>query len=213
MLCACAIPPSTTSYLAALSNLPSLDHTDQQPLGAAKTATQYAYRVIFEGRSREAQHHETGAIISLTLVLAGCVAAPPKEILLVHKTGSQQAERILAHDKCKMASFTKIPQTQGVVTQGGYSNPGTVRCTTTFGVTTCNTIGAVNIPATASSYDVNKNLRDRFITRCLMEKGFSVIPLKKTCRSADERAAAMRDRDSQRPANQITCYDSTIPPL
>ena len=151
------------------------------------------------------------AITSLILVLVGC--APAHTRLMIHKTGSRQADRVMAHDNCKIASFKEIPQTQGIATQGGYSNPGTVRCTTNFGVTNCNTVGAVNIPTTTSSYNVNQDLRTRFITRCLAEKGFSVVPLKKTCRSADERAAVARDLVSQRPFNQITCYDSTIPPL
>jgi hypothetical protein len=32
----------------------------------------------------------------------------------------------------------------------------------------------VNIPASSTSYDVNSDLRDRYITNCLERRGFTV---------------------------------------
>ena len=147
------------------------------------------------------------AIAVWSLILAGCASNP--ERLRIHKTGSTSAERTLAHDNCKIASIKEIPQTQAVVTSPSYSSPGTTQCSTNYGVTTCNQVGALNVPSSTSSYDVNAVLRKRFIIRCLNSKGFSVIPISRVCRTGEEKTGLERDRVNQRSADQMTCYSNS----
>ena len=146
-----------------------------------------------------------GAILGLGLILVGC-ASSVETRYMIHQTGSRLSDRAKAHDDCKIASFKEIPQTQGVATIRGYSSPGTLHCNTIGAVTSCNRIGAVNIPSQTSSYDVNGKLRKRYMDRCLNEKGFSVIPLTAKCRSREDIAGVVADRNSQRPADKIHCY-------
>jgi hypothetical protein len=75
----------------------------------------------------------------------------------------------------------------------GYNNPGTVQCNTSGNVVTCNRIGAVNIPASSTTYDFNEGLRDRYMTRCLEVQGFGV-KLAKICPTKAEETKALVDR-------------------
>jgi hypothetical protein len=65
-------------------------------------------------------------------------------------------------------------------------------------------VGAVNIPPSSATYDVNQSLRDRDIGRCLAAKGYEVLP-RPSCRTAEQTKAFMVTRDNQPPADQISC--------
>lgn len=108
-----------------------------------------------------------------------------------YKAGSTHVDRQLAVDQCRIASLKEIPQSMATQVSGGYYNPGTVSCSTVGNYTSCNNVGAVNIPATATSYDQNQSLRDRFINRCLQDKGYQLIPNIPVCGSEAERKAAL----------------------
>jgi hypothetical protein len=144
---------------------------------------------------------KTGAAICIALALGGCTTA---QGLLIHRTGSTYAERTLAYDECKISSFQRIPQNLATEISPGYSNPGTVQCNTIGTYTNCSTVGAVNIPPSSVTYDVNAEIRDRDIARCLSAKGFNIVP-KPVCHTKQEMAAFMAARDSQPPAEQIGC--------
>lgn len=112
---------------------------------------------------------------ALLLLVGACATAGPAK--MVYKAGSVRSERQLAVDECRIASFQQIPQNIATQVNPGYSNPGSISCNTIGGYTNCNRVGAINIPATAVNYDVNGELRARYIDRCLAEKGFAVVEM------------------------------------
>lgn len=134
-------------------------------------------------------------------LLAGCVSGP---VPVIHKTGSTYAERQLAVDECRIASLQAIPQAMVSQTSGGYYNPGTLQCSTIGNMTTCNRVGAVDIPSHTTTSDANQELRERYIDRCLVSKGFDVVPIP-LCTSAKDSAQYRTMRDNQPPASQIKC--------
>lgn len=140
----------------------------------------------------------------LALALAGCVSSSG-EMTAIYKPGSSFAQRSAAFDQCKIASLREIPQTMQTDTTGGYYNPGTLQCSTNMGMTTCNRIGAVNIPSSSVTYDANEGLRVRYIIRCLNAQGYSMIPTRR-CNSDAERKAAKANLVSQSPT--VACVDN-----
>lgn len=139
--------------------------------------------------------------IAAAALLAGCVSGP---VNMIHRTGSTFAERQLADDECSIASLQAIPQAMVTQTSGGYSNPGTLQCSTIGNMTTCNRIGAVDVPARSTTSDANQDLRDRYIERCLASKGFDLIQMP-LCTSAKDSSQYKATRDNQPPASQIKC--------
>ncbi|WJI80807.1 MULTISPECIES: hypothetical protein [unclassified Mesorhizobium] len=124
------------------------------------------------------------------LAITGCQSAPA---YIVYKPGVDLNTTQAAKDQCKIDSFKEIPQSLATDVNPGYSNPGTIQCNTYGTMTTCNRVGAVNIPASSTTYDVNDGLRDRYITRCLEAKGFGV-KLARSCASKAEEDKALADR-------------------
>ncbi|TIT23912.1 MAG: hypothetical protein E5W70_05920 [Mesorhizobium sp.] len=124
------------------------------------------------------------------LAIAGCQSTPA---YVVFKPGVDLNSTQAATDQCKIASFKEIPQSIATDYHPGYNNPGTVQCNTYGTIVSCNTIGAVNIPASTTSYDVNAELRDRYVTRCLEGQGFGV-KLAKVCSTKSEVTKALADR-------------------
>lgn len=57
-----------------------------------------------------------------------------------------------------------------------------------------NRIGAVNIPASSTTYDVNGELRDRYVVRCLQSKDFTVKMDGHACATDAETKKALADR-------------------
>jgi hypothetical protein len=130
-----------------------------------------------------------GGVASITLaVLAGCQVGPQ---FTAYKAGTVQSERQLAFDQCKIASLQEIPQSIATSVSPGYYNPGTLSCSTVGNYTSCNRVGAVDIPATASSYDVNDGLRNRYLMRCMADKGYTMLEKIPVCSSEKERQAAI----------------------
>ncbi|GLS39743.1 hypothetical protein GCM10010869_53400 [Mesorhizobium tianshanense] len=125
------------------------------------------------------------------VILAGCQTGPTP---IVFKPGVDLRSTVAAVDQCKIASFRDIPQSIATDYHPGYSNPGTVQCNTYGTVVSCNTIGAVNIPGSTTTYDVNQGLRDRYIVRCLEAKGFGVKFDGRACATQSEVNQAMKDR-------------------
>lgn len=101
---------------------------------------------------------------------------------------------VAAIDECKIQSFKEIPQTIGTDVNPGYNNPGTLQCSTASHATSCYRVGAVNIPATTTTYDVNQELRDRYVTRCLEVSGFKVKLDGRICATQAETEKALVDR-------------------
>lgn len=126
------------------------------------------------------------SILSL-LAVAGCTSTQPSKF--IWKPGVSAAGKQSALDQCRIASFKEIPQTVVSETRGGYYNPGTLQCNTIGGMTSCHRVGAVSIPPTTDTYDINAGLRGRFIDRCLVGKGFTVTVLPACKSEADTKAA------------------------
>ncbi|MER8882589.1 hypothetical protein [Mesorhizobium sp. M0816] len=123
---------------------------------------------------------KTLALAVSAVCLTACTSTQPAKFL--YKPGVTIAGKQAAVDECRIASFRDIPQTMATDVKPGFNSPGTLQCNTFGGTTTCNRIGAINIPASANTYDVNAGLRDRFIEQCLQQNGFTItsIPLCKT---------------------------------
>ncbi|RWH34440.1 MAG: hypothetical protein EOQ80_33110 [Mesorhizobium sp.] len=96
----------------------------------------------------------------------------------------------------KIDSFKEIPQSLATDVRPGYNNPGTIQCNTYGTIVTCNRIGAVNIPASSTTYDVNGELRDRYVVRCLQSKGFTVKMDGRACATEAETKRALADREA-----------------
>lgn len=131
--------------------------------------------------------HKILSVLAL-LVVAACTSSQP--IKYLYKPGISGAGKQMALDQCRISSFKEIPQTVVSETRGGYYNPGNLQCSSIGGITNCYRVGAVNIPPTTETYDVNAELRGRYIDQCLRGKGFSVTPLMQCKTSAEKKAAA-----------------------
>lgn len=128
--------------------------------------------------------------IFAALAIAGCQSTPA---YVVFKPGVDLNSTQTATDQCKIASFREIPQSLATQINPGYNNPGTIQCNTYGTMTTCNRVGAINIPASSTTYDVNAELRDRYIVRCLEGQGFGV-KLARACATKSEVTKALADR-------------------
>lgn len=98
------------------------------------------------------------------LLLAGCQTGP---VPAAFKPGTNASQRQADYDQCKIASLREIPQAMATQVSGGVYTPGSVQCRTIGTITSCSESGGLNIPATATTYDANHGLRDRFINRCM----------------------------------------------
>jgi hypothetical protein len=125
-------------------------------------------------------------ILATVAVVAGCQTGPMPSAF---KPGSTFSQRQFDYDQCKIASLKEIPQAMATQINPGVHTPGTVTCNTIGSSTYCNEMGGLNIPATASTYDVNEGLRGRYISSCMMRKGYSII-VRPACASAEARQKA-----------------------
>jgi hypothetical protein len=124
-------------------------------------------RAIIDEVGMAAIHYFSTAL--LAHLLFACAADP---VAIIYKQGTMQSERQAALDGCKIASFKEIPQNIATAHSPGYFNPGTLNCTTIGYSTTCNRIGAVNIPSSSTNYDVNEDLRIRYVVNCMRRQGY-----------------------------------------
>ncbi|MER9175281.1 hypothetical protein NKH72_17020 [Mesorhizobium sp. M0955] len=120
------------------------------------------------------------------LLLTGCQTGPQPSAF---KPGSTAPQRQLDYDQCKISSLREIPQAMATQINPGVHTPGTVTCNTYGTSTYCNEMGGLNIPASSSTYDANQGLRDRFIARCMVEKGYSIVD-RPACPTAEARQKA-----------------------
>jgi hypothetical protein len=133
-------------------------------------------------------------IVAAVAVVAGCQTGP---VPSAFKPGSTWSQRQADYDQCKMASFKEIPQAMATQIDPGVYTPGSVQCTTIGSSTSCSQVGGLNIPATATTYDANGGLRDRYVARCMQAKGYSILQLP-ICPTAEARQKAM---STPQPAN------------
>jgi hypothetical protein len=124
--------------------------------------------------------------LAAALFLAGCQTGP---LPSAFKPGTTASQRQFDYDQCKVASLQEIPQAMATQMSGGVYSPGTVQCRTIGTYTSCNESGGLNIPATATTYDANQELRGRYITRCMTAKGYSILNLP-MCTTAEARQRA-----------------------
>lgn len=122
------------------------------------------------------------------LALAACTSTEPVKFL--YKPGATEAGKQAAIDQCRIASFREIPQAMVSETSGGYYNPGNLQCSSVGGMTNCYRVGAVDIPPTTTTYDVNGELRGRYIDQCLQANGFSITVIPQCKTEADRKTAA-----------------------
>lgn len=139
-------------------------------------------------------------VVAVATLVAACTSAEPVKFL--YKPNSTISDKQAALDQCRIASFRDIPQTVVSEQRGGYSNPGTLQCSTIGGITNCNRIGAVNIPARTETYDVNAELRARYIDRCLESAGYKIYPLSQ-CSSASYGAPGTLSRARAVPTGSL----------
>jgi hypothetical protein len=128
---------------------------------------------------------------SFAVLTAGCQTGPSA---IVFKPGVDLDATVAAVDQCKIASFKEIPQSIATDYHPGYNNPGTVQCNSYGTVVSCQNVGAVNIPASTTTYDVNQGLRDRYMSRCLEGQGFQVKVDGRACFGQSEVNQALADR-------------------
>lgn len=153
------------------------------------------------------------AVAAIALAaLAGCQDSPGptrQAVVTPYKAGTILSDRQLAFDQCQIASLHEIPQSIVTHTDSGYYNPGTVNCSTIGNSTSCYRSGMVDIPATSTSYDQSAGLRDRYMVRCLADKGYTMLWNLPLCRSEEERQAA-DNQPQPASSNQVMCKSSTI---
>jgi len=136
-----------------------------------------------------------------SLGLVACTQGPAS---ILHKTGSSVEQRISASDQCTIASYREIPQVMVSETTPGYSSPATTTCNTTDGNTTCETVDGLDVGPSITTFDENRDLRQRYVDRCLISKGYQRI-VKPICKTTAESAAARVAEQNQPPADQIQC--------
>lgn len=106
------------------------------------------------------------------ILVASCQTGP---VTVLFKPGTLQSDRQNDVDMCTIASFKEIPQNIATQISPGYSSAPTVQCHNIGTSVSCNSYGGINIPPSAYNYDVNKDLRSRFVERCLRSKGYTPI--------------------------------------
>lgn len=134
-------------------------------------------------------------ILAAVAAVAGCQTSSHA---IIFKPGVNMPATVAAVDQCKIASFKEIPQSMATHVDPGVHTEGTMYCHTIGQLTTCNEIGGVNIPASSTTYDVNQDIRDRYVVRCLQAKGFTVEMNGRPCMSEPEEKQAYADRAAGR---------------
>jgi hypothetical protein len=144
---------------------------------------------------------KTYLILGAVVALSSCQTGPQ---IMAYKAGTNTQQRQFEYDQCKIAALHNVPQNMATDFNPGYYNPGTVQCNTIGSSTYCNRVGAVSIPASATTYDANQNLRDREIARCMSAKGYQFLE-RPACPSEEERARAQYDPQPPSP-DQVRCH-------
>jgi hypothetical protein len=127
-----------------------------------------------------------------------------EELHIFHKQGSTYAQRVRATNQCEFEALKAIPRAMAVEVNPGYSNPGVLQCGTYTG---CSMSGAINIPATADSYDANGKVRNRYFVLCMEKKGYThlTVPPCRTDADIARVREAERSNKKQGPVSEATC--------
>jgi len=147
-------------------------------------------------------------LTALGIVLAGCGSSGALGV--IYKEGSSRSQRVSAVDACRIEGLRKIPQVLTTEYSPEYSKPGSEQCKTTGTKTRCKRVGAVSVLGAVSAYDKNQKMRDRFMTRCLIAKGFGFIRVPQ-CVTAKDKNAVRKFVDRQPPRSQIPCWPADYP--
>jgi hypothetical protein len=144
------------------------------------------------------------SMISIIIALATSSCAP-STVDLYYKVGTDFQDVQLARDECKMSSFGVIPQNMMVEQTPGYHDPGNLVCDGYGTFLACRRVGSFTVPGRTYTYDVNQGIRDRYVERCMADKGFALAEVK-TCQK-DQRGYDPADKAP--PLSEISCvvYD------
>jgi len=103
-----------------------------------------------------------GLAAALTLVLSGCAMG-------WYRPNTTEAQFYQDRSACESQAAMAYPVTM-VAGPGGYQTPTNTRCTTSFGVTNCQTTPGANVPGVA--IDANANNRLAMFGACMRGKGY-----------------------------------------
>jgi hypothetical protein len=137
--------------------------------------------------------------------LTACVGTALQPIGVVHKTGSTSAERRAVFDACDFESLQAVPRAMTVETTPGSSAPGQTYCNAVGRQLICNQVGGYNIPSRSYSVDANQEYRNRYLERCLAQRGYGSLFLPK-CTTASSKKYIFDNLDRQPPASEIACW-------
>lgn len=141
--------------------------------------------------------------VGLLLILTGC-ASLYGPIFIVHKTGSTMAQRQQALDECKIESFQSIPQAFVTDVTPGMRTPGHMECHDAANHTDCFYVEGTEFPPTVTTRDANEDLRERYVGRCLLTKGYQMIS-KPICDAKQDIDLYRANADNQPDTNMIKC--------
>ncbi len=138
--------------------------------------------------------------MAIGCALLGCAGG---SVPMLYKAGTLAPQRQADIDACTIASLKEIPQVIATRATGGYTVPGELECTTVDDRTICREVGRRDVPAERRDYDVNALLRQRYVNRCLTERGYAIIE-RPVCATREERAKVLREPHPATP-EELTC--------
>lgn len=141
----------------------------------------------------------------LLVLVAGLVLTGCNTVTLLWKPGVSLSQKQYDYDQCTIAAIREVPVNQVTNYNPGYYNPGTTQCNRIGNSVSCYQVGAVSVPGSVDSRDINQGLRDRVRDRCLAAKGYKrkVVPV---CTSAKQVAEA----NNAKSINEIKCGTLSI---
>jgi hypothetical protein len=114
-------------------------------------------------------------VIGVASFTAGCHSmgfVPGGPALAWSKPDTTRAQSRLDGEECMLEAAENIQPAMGVATTPGFSSPGSLMCNSIGTMTTCNNVGAVNIPPSTYSYDANNPTRQLYVKVCMEKKGY-----------------------------------------
>jgi len=116
-------------------------------------------------------------VAGIAAITAGCQTVgyvPGGSVMAWSKPTATRAQERLDNEECILDATQQIQPAMGVATTPGFSSPGSLMCNSVGSMTTCNNVGAVNIPGSAYSYDANMPVRKLFVKVCMEKKGYTL---------------------------------------
>jgi hypothetical protein len=145
----------------------------------------------------------------LVILMIFSLTACAEPTAFYYKKSMVLATKQKDYDACKIKSFKQIPQNIITTYHPGVHNPGTLSCNTIGTYTSCNRVGALDIPASSSSRDANEGMRARFIEECMTGKGYSLVEVP-MCSLSEQGYNPLQPAPS---LDKIKCLDSDAPTL